>query len=231
MRPVERGPWPKDAAGRRALFSEYENARHDLISRIGPYCSYCEARLPASLAVEHCQPKKHKKHLKLDWGNFLLACVNCNSIKGSRQIRLGDYLWPDSHNTFRAFEYGPGALVAPASALPPPLRARARRMMDLVGLGRNPVNDPAASDRRWQEREEVWGIAEESLADLHANSTRQMQTQIVRTALGHGRWSIWMTVFRNEPHMLRLFIEAFPGTSHSCFDRAGLPVARPGAVV
>jgi len=187
--------------------------------------------LPASLAVEHCQPKKHKKHLELDWGNFLLACVNCNSIKGRDPIRLGDHLWPDLHNTFRAFSYGPGALVAPAAALSPQLRARARRMMDLVGLDRNPGNDPSASDRRWQEREDVWGIAEESLAGLHANNTPQMQEQIVKTALGHGRWSIWMTVFGSESQMLGLFIEAFRGTSRSCFDKAGRPVVRPGAVM
>ena len=104
-------------------------------------------------------------------------------------------------------------------------------MMELVGLDRNPGNDPAASDRRWQEREEIWGIARDSLVDLHGNNTPQMRRQIVRAAQGYGRWSIWMTVFKNERRMLRLFIAAYRGTNRSCFDRAGAAVSRPGAVI
>src|SRR5664280_2710916 len=105
MRPIERGPRPLDENGDPKIYTDYSYARRDLIDRMGQYCSYCNQRLPASLAVEHIQPKDPVPVLKLEWTNFLLGCTNCNSTKGATPIMLNDYLWPDIHNTHLAYIY------------------------------------------------------------------------------------------------------------------------------
>ncbi|MEQ8468840.1 hypothetical protein [Coleofasciculus sp. E1-EBD-02] len=53
MRPIDRGSCPTDATGIPKLFHKYQDARGDLITRIGEYCSFCETPLGVSLAVEH----------------------------------------------------------------------------------------------------------------------------------------------------------------------------------
>jgi hypothetical protein len=53
-----------------------------------------------------------------------------------------------------------------------------------------------------------------------------MRQQIVDTALGRGFWSVWMTVFKDDPDMLQRFIDAFAGTCRDCFDISGNPIAR-----
>ncbi len=60
-----------------------------------------------------------------------------------------------------------------------------------------------------------------------------MREQIVLTATGHAYWSIWMTVFQDDPDMLRRFIDAFPGTCRECFDEQNdyVPVARPNGQI
>ena len=57
-----------------------------------------------------------------------------------------------------------------------------------------------------------------------------MREQILETATGHAYWSIWMTVFEDDPDMRCRFIEAFPGTDKTCFDAARnyAAVARKG---
>jgi hypothetical protein len=84
MRPIERGAWPKQDAvsGEKCQFKKYDQARGEMITRLGEYCSFCEMHLDAGLAVEHVQPKKPPGAAKvdqerlLDWHNFLLACPN-----------------------------------------------------------------------------------------------------------------------------------------------------------
>lgn len=85
MRPLDKGAVPR--AGDGAIrFGHYSDAHPHLVERLGDYCSYCERRLPASLAVEHVQPKSHVPELETSWDNFLLACTNCNSVKGSKPV-------------------------------------------------------------------------------------------------------------------------------------------------
>ncbi|MEP7375997.1 MAG: HNH endonuclease [Chitinophagaceae bacterium] len=88
MRPVARGPRPKDLSGNDVTFTSYGNARGALIERMGQYCSYCNQKLPASLAVEHVQPKDPVPALELEWTNFLLGCTNCNSAKALASLIL-----------------------------------------------------------------------------------------------------------------------------------------------
>lgn len=81
MRPVERGEAPIETDDQPRQYSKYQDARPDLISRLGKYCSYCERRIPTNLAVEHIQNKDDRPDLEREWCNFLLGCVNCNSTK------------------------------------------------------------------------------------------------------------------------------------------------------
>ena len=98
---------------------------------------------------------------------------------------------------------------------------KARNLFDLLKL------DPRISqkpDRRVKKRNEVFQTATESLADWKINQTPAMQRQIIRTAVANGFFSVWMTVFEDEPDILREMINAFPATETAFFDDEGRPV-------
>ncbi|MGI8580747.1 MAG: hypothetical protein ACR2KX_01000, partial [Chitinophagaceae bacterium] len=80
MRPVEKGDWPQQN-GDNIVYTEYGQARGELINRIGDYCSYCENQI-TNPHLEHEQPKSVAPGIELNWYNFLLGCVSCNSSKG-----------------------------------------------------------------------------------------------------------------------------------------------------
>jgi uncharacterized protein (TIGR02646 family) len=211
MRPIERGTTIR-------VFTKYQQARGLLIERLGEYCSYCETRLGASLAVEHVQPKDPNPHLELVWDNFLLACTNCNSIKGHQTVVLTDYFWADRDNTIRAFVYSMGGIIEVNPNLNPTEQVKAQKTMELVGLERRPPIDVEASDRRWNNRRMTWDAAQRSLKRLNDFDNPEMREQIVDTAKAQGFWSVWMTVFKDDPDMLERFIKEFPGTVVDCFD-------------
>ena len=226
MRPIIKGEHPSES-GQPKLFKEYQQARKDLIDRLGQYCSYCEMKLDASLAVEHVQPKSLYPALEREWNNFLLARTNCNSTKGSQDIILSDYYWPDEDNTFRAFTYLQGGLVRPHPQLNNQEKIKAKATLKLTGLDKPFVNDPEVKDRRLLNRRETWDIATRSLNRLRTNDTLLMREQVAEHSVSQGYWSVWMTVFKDDPDMLRRFIEAFPGTCQDCFDYKGNPIPRP----
>lgn len=231
MRPVERGAWPLDGTGNRRKFSDYTEARGALVENLGEYCSFCEGRMNASLAVEHMLPQKHHPRRALDWHNFLLACVNCNSTKGDKRIRLADHFWPDRDNTFRALAYAANGVVTPTSGLSTQERRRAERTLRLTGLDKLPTHNPRASDRRWQHRKEAWGRAEEARASLAVSDTPHMRKLVVQQATALGYWSIWMTVFAADKDMRQRLIAAFTGTAKTCFDAATQPLPRAGGAL
>lgn len=227
MRPIERGGVPLDENGTPKVFSKYQDARRDLIDRMGEYCSYCEMHLDASLAIEHVKPKKANPALEREWDNFLLGCTNCNSTKGGSDLDLDDYYWPDQHNTALALEYLQGGIVQVNPALTAAQQERAERTIELTGLDRRPDNNATASDRRWNNRREAWEIAVISLQNLAMAPIDVMRDQIVLTARAKGFWSVWMTVFRDDAVMLERFVESFPGTCQDCFDNQFQMVERP----
>ena len=192
MRPVDRGPAPR-------AYAEYGDAIGDLVDRLGRYCSYCERRLPTHLAVEHVAPKSRHENRELDWSNFLLACVNCNSVKGNKDVSDQDVLWPDRHNTLVAVEYVPGGFVRVPQELDKELSRRAGGLIDLVGLDRHGAKGwprPTDRDRRWSQREEIWTTAEQcrSLFERTGGSDEAIEFVLV-AAKGHGFFSVWMAVF------------------------------------
>ncbi len=237
MRPVNRGPIPTDASGNEINFHKYQDARGKLIERLGETCSYCEMHLDSSLAVEHVKPKKPEgsdeniQERELDWHNFLLACPNCNSTKGNKDIVPDDYFWPDKDNTFRAFNYSEGGIITPSTELSVELQSKANATIELTGLDKRPLNDPKASDRRWINRREVWDIAVRNREHLSQNENDSFRELIVNSMTGRGYWSIWMTVFQADSDMLQRFIKALSGTADDCFDHDGIPIQRRGGQV
>jgi hypothetical protein len=140
---------------------------------------------------------------------------------------LSDYYWPDEDNTFRAFTYLQGGLVRPHPQLNNQEKIKAKATLKLTGLDKPFVNDPEVKDRRLLNRRETWDIATRSLNRLRTNDTLLMREQVAEHSVSQGYWSVWMTVFKDDPDMLRRFIEAFPGTCQDCFDYKGNPIPRP----
>ncbi len=229
MRPVTRGDSPQAVD-----FADYQEARPFLISRIGPFCSYCERRT-TPLHVEHIQPKGLPQYAGLigRWNNFLLACVNCNSTKRDKDVRLDQHYLPDRDNTFFAFSYLKDGTVAHLAA-----DATGERTLALTGLNK-PIrqtfdeNGILVATDRVGDRMVAWGIALESKAELDARPDDGMRRQIVRTAMCEGFFSIWMKVFEGDPVMRQMLIDGFgagadfrgfAGTAKDCFDAQTQPV-------
>lgn len=231
MRPVYRGNPPPTvtalAAGRmrQAVAYNYHAVGAALLTGLGEYCSYCESPLGGSAAVEHIVSKSAAPALENRWDNFLLACVNCNSTKGSAKVdRLTDlprFIWPCTprdvanaqgqivyYSPVGAFDYyidaEGNALVRPADGAGDK-RDRAVRTLELVGLDKPPNPDPAVKDRRIANRTATWNVATQLASALApclnddgtvANEAGALlQEQIIEVAKMRGFWSVWMTVF------------------------------------
>jgi len=181
------------------------------------FCSYCERRIATQLAVEHIQPNglAAYEHLRGSWENFLLGCVNCNSTKGNNELVLANVLLPDRDNTAAAYEYTMDGKITIRASLTPAQRTLAERTLALTGLDRPTVVDSngrlVAVDRVAQ-RMETWLIAQESKSDLQMNLTEAFRRQIARTAIAHGHFSIWMSVFSDDIDVRKLLIAEFQGT-------------------
>jgi uncharacterized protein (TIGR02646 family) len=227
MRPIERGDPPTDAAGAPLVFGDYPDARSELFARLGRYCTFCERPIKAGLAVEHVHHKDGYPHLRRVWTNFLLACVNCNSTKGTKKV--GGFLFmPDRDNTFRCLTYLGNGRVQAAVGLSPPDKAKATQLIRLVGLEREPTHDPEAKDLRWNDRREAWdkAIRYKTMWDAGMIPVER----ITDMCLADGHWSIWMTVFAGNRAVRLALIAAAVGTA-ACFDADGDPTPRTGGQV
>ncbi len=228
MRPVERGDWPVDADGKRTDYSkDYTPARGPLIDRLGEYCSFCEARMQSSLAVEHVLPKRPAGHEEDmperfgDWDNFLLACVNCNSHKSNKEMSC---LRPDQNNTFFALEYREGGCVFPREGLTGEERELAQNLIDLAGLNHKPpMPDLRKSDRRWLNRFTAWEMAKDYREKLMAaDCDEALEESVIRLIRADGHWSIWMTVCKDLRSLCARLVEEFPGTAKRYFDHGAV---------
>jgi len=223
MRPVRRNSSPITGD-----FNDYSDAKKYLVSRFGSYCSYCERKIATNLAVEHIEPKNGnfgKPLLEKKWSNFLLACVNCNSSKGSKQIIFNDIFLPDRDNTFYAFQYYSDGKIKVNSSLNSRNSTIAKNTLKLLGLDKDirktlDEYDKQISLDKASQRMEVWGIAEEALKDYESNLTNQaVKRLIIENMKANGFFSIWMTVFDSYSDMKNLFIDGMDGTRESgCFD-------------
>jgi hypothetical protein len=215
MRPIARGAAP-------AVYGRYQDAIGDLEDCFGCYCSYCERRFPALLAVEHVSPKSSDTARATDWTNFLLGCVNCNSTKGDTPTNDQDFLWPDKDNTLKAIEYKAGGLVEPSPAVDGHIVPKAAALISLVGLDRHPGQppdkQPTARDRRYAEREEKWQLAQQMRAMLARNDNSDFRETLVKLAKESGFFSIWIAAFHDDLDMRRRLVDAHIGTAMDCFE-------------
>jgi hypothetical protein len=104
----------------------------------------------------------------------------------------------------------------------------AKRTLLWTGLDREPRRIRTSRPRTGDGSSGAWGIALQSLDNLRGAPLEEMRRQIVLNAMGVGFWSIWMTVFDEEPDMRRRFVAAFVGTARDCFDAEMRPAPRPG---
>ncbi len=234
MRPIERRRSHRKT--RRGSF-----AKRLLTERLGDYCSYCER--PTAYAIEHvlpwdgksggppAAPRRVTQHTRLEhsWTNFLLTCVTCNNFKKERQdatpysdrrhARLR-YYWPDTDNTFRAYEYHPTGDVVAHRALAAPQAVKATRTLEMFGA-------TTPGDMRKRKRAEAWACASLQLRTWLTSPSRSTLEAIESIARGTGHWSIWATVFAGHPDVLDRLNRTLPGTALACFDRlTGVPIAR-----
>lgn len=214
MRAIEK-QIPVDSFGQEKIYARYQDARGDLIDQLGDYCSYCGMKLNASLAVEHVQPKNSSPNLALNWSNFLLACTNCNSTKGSKTVDLRNHYWPDLDNTSKVFVYGEGGTISAHPALKPLQKNIAVQTLALTGLNKRPGNDPTRRDRRWSARMKAWDKAQEVKQLLAKQNTSITRKIIIDLAIATGFWSVWVAVFADDSDMLSRLSDAFPGTYQS----------------
>jgi len=230
MRPLEKGDKPIDKNGRSIEFRTYGEARGILIERIGQFCSYCNQKLPASLAVEHVQPKSVNPELELEWSNFLLSCTNCNSTKGDKPISLEDFIWPDVHNTHKAIEYNEDGTVEINPAINDPnLRKKIQNLFNLVGLQKYPTTIEA-SDRRWKNRKDAYQKAKDALklyeSSLNKGAGAEAAKFVAGWAQDSGFFSIWLKIFEQHANVKKQLIDAFPGTCSNAFDENYCPINR-----
>ena len=211
MRAVDKGTHPMHDTGELVQLRPYQEATSHLKQRLGRYCSFCERSVPVSLAVEHKLPKHHFPDLECVWDNFLLGCANCNSIKGTAFIADGVVMFPDTHDTFSAFEYVESGRIRLRPGLPSQAAAEAAALLNLVGLSREP-KELSETDHRWDDRLETWSLAIQSREDLASEDTPAMRAAILRTAVSRGGFSIWMVAFAHDPEMRQALARAFPGT-------------------
>jgi HNH endonuclease len=229
LRPVDRGPVPLDDAGNPLTFAHYRDAKFYLVERLGPYCSYCERFLATHIAVEHVEAKSTGGGI-VDWENFLLACVNCNSAKGARSS-AGKYL-PHTHNTAYAFVYSEGARIEANPYLSLSEQQTAQETLALLGLNDLQPSSPRDADRRYDDYVEMWNKAEASKRRLSRVRLKQGYVQeyceeIVEGAHSRGAFSIYRAVFADDPIMLKMLLDKFlpHGTRQCCFDADGMTLS------
>jgi hypothetical protein len=127
-----------------------------LAERLGEYCSYCEVPLAANLAIEHVLPKSVNPNAEEDWNNFLLACTNCNSTKGTNVRDVRAYCFPHIDNTFEAFAYYEKDRLCWVAPTDTANRDRAERTINLLQLNRyDGTTTGTVSDRRVRNRTEA----------------------------------------------------------------------------
>lgn len=223
MRPVDKGTPTK-------VYTDYGKARHDLAYRIGYYCSYCEMKVRNSIEVEHILPINQGGN-PIDWGNFLLSCKYCNTIKSDHNDTLNDYLWPDRDNTDLAFSYEEGKAVGPNRHTNSAIQRLAENAIELMGLNRYPDGDhePTEADTCWKSRKEAWDLAYRSYSNWKEAPIPPMADQIAIASL-NGHYSIWIEVFKEEPVVLEAIDAIYTKRCHlyKQLDDDGHRVVREG---
>ena len=181
--------------------------------------------------VEHVLPKSPNPALALEWTNFLLACGNCNSIKGDKDFELNEIYWADKDNSLRAFVYEQDQ--PPQIADDPDVDVDiAYDTIKLTGLDRVPgVAGYSDRDRRWLKRIDAWSMAMQVADFIEVEDTEEMRQMAIFVAKGIGFWSVWFEVFHDDKEMCQRLINEFPGSAVDCFDVDTNILPRPGGQI
>ncbi|MFH7001750.1 HNH endonuclease [Flavobacterium bizetiae] len=213
MRPVDKNLFTLN----KTTYKPYGDAKPDLISALGNFCSYCEREgYSSALDVEHIEDKSTHPLKTYDWDNFLIACKNCNSIKGTELVDFPNIILPYLSNTFSPFEYLESGLIKIKSKVDPVSASKAQNLINLIGLDRRPGHSKfSIKDDRWQERKQAWELSKR-YHDKFINKKCDIET-IVDLALKSGFWSIWMNAFNDCTNVQIALINSFAGTNKSHF--------------
>ncbi|OOG69990.1 HNH endonuclease [Flavobacterium sp. A45] len=213
MRPLDKTLY----ANNELEYNPYGNAKPNLIEAIGNFCSYCEREgFSSSLDVEHIEDKDSHKDKEFLWINFLLACKNCNSIKGVKEINFENIILPHLDNTFSVFEYLESGLIVVKENINEPLKQKIKELISLIGLDRRPGHAHySTKDDRWQERKQAWELGKK-YRQKYIDEKCDIET-IVDLSLKTGFWSIWMNAFEEYPEVQKELINMFAGTRKECF--------------
>lgn len=214
MRPVDKSLYTEN----QVEYNPYGNAKNSLIEAIGKFCSYCEREgFSSALDVEHIEDKSTHPDKEFLWNNFLLACKNCNSIKGTKEINFSKIILPHLQDTFSPFEYLESGYIKIKDDITDPLKSKVEALVDLIGLDRRPGHNHYSNrDDRWQERKQAWELSQKYRQKYIANNC-DIET-IIDLSLNNGFWSVWMNAFKDFPEVQRALIDNFKGTRQRYFS-------------
>ncbi len=206
MRPIERPALQK-------TYSTYKSYLRPLLESFGSYCSYCEAA--EKMDVEHVVPKSKDPDLEVEWSNLLLGCARCNrDFKKAWNDGREDYLWPDTHDTFHAFEYEETGRVLVSESLGQLHQQAAKHIKDLVKLDDGKTDQPVLNTRR----RSVFNMAKMARTFFADNifGVEEVMLQVYAAP----SWSVWMTVFADIPEVKNRLLndDRFPNTATRYFQ-------------
>lgn len=78
----------------------------------------------------------------------------------------------------------------------------------------------------------MWAVAEIFRARFEElDQVDAVRELVLEAAQGYGFFSVWMTVFEDEPTIRAGLVQLFSGTDPSCFTPDGKPINRPGRII
>ncbi len=215
MRPIVKST-KNSVAGQPLEYKPWRKAKSDLINEIGSFCSYCEKKVNrSSLHIEHIKGKKVRNNvgdliydnLKYRWDNFLLACCNCNSVKGNKDIALTNPFLPHENNLVHFIKIGTGGAIKIKNGVNGNNLARTTAFINLVGLDREPSHpDYSDDDDRWESRLEAKDFADWQYQKYTANPKQTDIETIVKFAKSIGYFSVWYYQFLGHNEVLNALI-------------------------
>jgi len=236
-------------AGNPLEIDPWSDAKQELILEIGTFCSFCEKyNSRSALHVEHIKGRNCRDandrliydQLKYRWDNFLLACVNCNSVKGSKDILSLNPFMPHENNLMHFLEVVAGGIIRMKDGVAGLELNRTQAFLDLIGLDRIPGHHMYSDkDDRWDSRLKVFDIASRQRQKYTAvNRITDIET-IIDLAKTNGFFSVWYYVFQGVNDVIDALINGtiiqgvlvipFPGIHATSFDASNgnLTLPRP----
>jgi hypothetical protein len=248
MRPVVKSVRTDAITGTPLEIKPWGDAKPNLIIELGSHCSFCEkSGTRSAFHVEHIHGKgclnatgiKIYDAMKYRWDNFLIACVNCNSVKGDKDVVLHAPFLPHTNNLLHYIKVLKGGLIRIRLGITGNDLIRTQAFIDLIGLDRVPGHPQFSSkDDRWDERLEAYDIAERYHRKYTSLPPETDIETIVTLAKSTGFFSAWYEIFKGQNSVIDalingytpaggVLINAFPATHQASFDSTANYITRP----